>query len=323
MELESTLEHYGLQLKNVPRRLVSVAGVVQKMMKTLYDVHFPDAENHRPGPNPDCFPDSDILTVGWLLEYIGADSEHSGYLRLKAELKTIFPSLPERSRFNRRRRNLWGASEVLRRTLTQFLPHTDVYIVDSFPMPICDEKRAKASKSDLKWADGSGTLATYGHAATKSLGTFFGFRGHLLTTHQGVPVDVAIAGANVDDREVLRVMAENRRYPLLLGDKGYVSEPLHKELLATENICLLPTHRRNQKHQYPKDFRKQHGKMRRRIETTISQLTQQFGVSRIRARKQWGLQTRMSNKIGACLLGAFLNQCLGRPLMKLKDLILA
>ena len=90
-----------------------------------------------------------------------------------------------------------------------------------------------------------------------------GFRGHLLTTHQGVPVDVAIAGANIDDREVLRVMAENRRYPILLGDKGYVSEALHKELLATENICLLPTHRRNQKHQYPKDFRKQHGKMRR------------------------------------------------------------
>lgn len=323
MELQSTLEHYALQLKNVPRTLVSVAGVVQKMMKTLYDAHFPDAENHRPGRNPDC-PDSDILTIAWLLEYIGADSEHSGYRRFKeTQLRSVFPCLPERSRFNRRRRNLWGASEVIRRTLTQFLPHTDVYIVDSFPMPICDEKRAKASKSDLKWADGSGTLATYGHAATKSLGTFFGFRGHLLTTHQGVPVDVAIAGANIDDREVLGVMVENRNYPILLGDKGYVSEALHKELLATENTCLLPTHRRNQKHQYPQDFRKQHCKMRRRIETTISQLTQQFGVSRIRARNQWGLQTRMSNKIGACLLGTFLNQCLGRPLMKLKDLVLA
>ena len=163
MELQSTLEQYALQLKNVPRTLVNVAGVVQKMMKTLYDAHFPDAENHRPGRNPDGFPDSDILTIAWKpLEYIGvSDSEHSGYRRFKeTQLRSVFPCLPERSRFNRRRRNLWGASEVIRRTLTQFLPHTDVYIVDSFPMPICDEKRAEASKSDLKWADGSGTLAT-------------------------------------------------------------------------------------------------------------------------------------------------------------------
>ena len=181
MDGQYTLEAYALQLKNVPRTLVAVAGVVQKIMKTLYDAHFPDAENHRPGPNPDC-PDSDILAVGWLLEYIGAESEHSGYLRLKTELPRVFPSLPERSRFNRRRRNLSGASEVLRRALRHHVPEPDVYIVDSFPIPICDFKRAKASRSDLKWADASGTLATYGTAETKNLGKFLGFRGSLLTT---------------------------------------------------------------------------------------------------------------------------------------------
>ena len=148
MDLQSTLEGYALQLKNVPRTLVAVARVVQKMMKVLYDTHCPDAENCRPGPNPEC-PDSDILTIGWLLEYIAADSENAGYRRLKAELKTVFRSLPERSRFNRRRRNLSVASEVLRRALAAFLPPTEVFIVDSFPIPICDFKRAKSSKSDL------------------------------------------------------------------------------------------------------------------------------------------------------------------------------
>ena len=151
-------------------------------MKTLYEVYFPNAEAQRPGPNPDT-PDSDILTIAGLLEYIGADSENSGYQRIKADLKSVFPALPERSRLNRRRRN--------------------------------------------------------------------------------------------------------------------------------------------QKQQYPEAFRKLHGRMRRRIETTISQLTEPFHVSRVRARTHCGLPTRMSNKFGACLLGAFLNQCLGRPLMKLKDLVLA
>ena len=114
MDLQATLQDSALQPKNVPRTLVAVASVVQKIMKTLYDVHFPDAENRRPRRNPAC-PDSDILAIGGLLEYITEDSENAGYRRLKAALKTVFRSLPERSRFNRRRRNLSGASEVLRR----------------------------------------------------------------------------------------------------------------------------------------------------------------------------------------------------------------
>ena len=322
MDLHSTLQEYALQLKNTPRTLLAVAGVVQKIMKTLYDAHFPNAEDRRPGRNPEC-PDSDILTIAWLLEYIGADSEHSGYKRLKVELKTVFPRLPERSRFNRRRRNLSIASEVLRRALRTYVSKTDVFIVDSFPIPICDFKRAKASTSELKWADASGTLATYGHCATKGLGTFFGFRGHLITTTDGVPVDFAIASADIDDREVLGVLVQGSRYPILLGDKGYVSQSLERELLDTENTCLFPTRRSNQKSQYPEAFRKLHGRMRRRIETTLNQLTQQFSVARVRARTHWGVQTRMSNKFGACLLGVFLNQALGRPLMKLRDLVLA
>lgn len=322
MDLQYTLETYALQLKNAPRTLVAVASVVQKIMKTLYDAHFPDAENRRPGRNPEC-PDSDILAIGWLLEYITEDSENAGYPRLKAALKTVFRSLPERSRFNRRRRNLLRASEVLRRTLADFLPQTEVFIVDSFPIPICDFKRAKPSRSDLKWADASGTLATYGHCATKSLGTFLGFRGHLITTGTGVPVDFAIAAADIDDREVLPLLSQRGRYRILLGDKGYISDSLQEALLETENTCLLPTLRSNQKYQYPETFRKLQVRVRRRIETTIGQLTEQFGVSRVPAQTHRGVETRMSHKFGVCLLGAFLNQCLGRPLMKLRDLVLA
>lgn len=138
-----------------------------------------------------------------------------------------------------------------------------------------------------------------------------------------MPVDFAITSADIDDREVVPLLSESGQYPILLGDKGYVSESLQDELLETENTCLLATLRRNQKQQYPVDFRKLQVRVRRRIETTIGQLVEQFRVSRVRARTQWGLQTRMSNKLGACLIGAFLNHCLGRPLMKLRDLVLA
>ena len=194
--------------------------------------------------------------------------------------------------------------------MTNYLPKTDVFIVDSFPILVCDFKRAKTSKSDFKWADGTRTLATYGNCATKSL--FFGFRGTLITTANGVPIDFGITSANRDDRDVLPLLAERGEYPIVLGDKGYISEQLQAELIETQATVLLPTLKRNQKQQYPERFRKLQVRMRRRIETTIGQLTEQFHVSRVRALKHWGLLTRMSNKFGSCLLGAFVN-CLGRP----------
>ena len=95
------------------------------------------------------------------------DSELAGYKFVKAELSDLFLYLPERSRFNRRRRNLCYASEKLRHILIQFLPDDEIFIVDSFPIPLCDFKRVPTSTSPLKCADGNGTLATYGKCATK------------------------------------------------------------------------------------------------------------------------------------------------------------
>ena len=152
---------------------------------------------------------------------------------------------------------------------------------------------------------------------------FFGFRGTRLTTASGVPVDFALASADRDAPDVLPFLVERGEYPMILGDKGYISQALQAELMETEGTVLLPTLKSNQKRQYPERFRKLQVRMRRRIETTIGQLTEQFHISRVRALKHWGLLTRPSNKFGSCLLGAFVNQCLGRPLMKLKDLVLA
>ena len=39
-----------------------VVEVFQKIMKTLYDIHFSNAEARLLEPNPNC-PDSDILTI--------------------------------------------------------------------------------------------------------------------------------------------------------------------------------------------------------------------------------------------------------------------
>ena len=322
MDLQDTIEEYVMQLKNVERTLRAVAKVCKQIMATLYDAYFPGAEALRPGPKSLC-PDSDILTISWLLELIGKDSELAGYKMIKAELSDLFLHLPERSRFNRRRRNLCYISDKLRQELTKFLPDDEVYIVDSLPVPVCDFKRASASTSPLKCANGTGTLATYGKCVTKALDTFLGFRCSVMTTSYGLPVDFAITPANIDDREVLPLFCERGTYPIIIGDRGYICDELEAQMLKTYNVCLLPTRRKNQKAQYPPKFRKLHQKIRRRVETTISQLCDQFNLSRIRARSHWGLLTRMNNKFGGFTLGVFINKCLGRKLMALKDVVYA
>ncbi len=322
MDLQDTLKQYVKQLENRPRTLRAVVSVCQRIMATLYDAYFPEAAAHRPGPTSRC-PDSDILTLAWLGELIGKDSERAWYNVVKANLGDLFAHLPERSGFNRRRRNLCVASETLRKAVVAFLPQAAVFIVDSFPMPLCDFKRAHGSKSPLKSGDATGTQATYGHAATQGLGRFFGFRGHLMTTCYGLAVDFAIANANIDDREVLPLFCQRGRYPVVLADKGYISEALKIDVFENYNVRLYASRRRNQKTQYSASFQRWHRRRRLRIETTLSQLKEQFQIQRIRVRSHSGLRTRLSNKVAAFTLGVFLNMALERNFMSLRDLVYA
>jgi hypothetical protein len=51
--------------------------------------------------------------------------------------KDLFPGIPERTRFNRRRRNLMFAINLIRKTVLQMmdLAQDDQCVIDSLPMP--------------------------------------------------------------------------------------------------------------------------------------------------------------------------------------------
>jgi len=59
------------------------------------------------------------------------------------------------------------------------------------------------SKSPLKSEYINGLRATYGHYATKDLGTYLGFKVHLIVSQQGLPLIFVVSNADVDDRDVL------------------------------------------------------------------------------------------------------------------------
>ena len=200
----------------------------------LYKKHVPDHISHRRGPDS-LFPDSAVLAISWVGEMFGIDSEKAWHSFVKKHFSYLFPNIPQRSRFNRRRRNLWKVTDLLRQKLLD----GDILIVDSLPVPICDFRRAYFSKNQMKNSYINGLRATYGHCATKSLGTYLGFRIHLVSSQQGLPLAHAVANADIDDREVLPEMISSFLNSITIGDKGYISESLRQE----RNMVSLYLHR--------------------------------------------------------------------------------
>ena len=142
----------------------------------------------------------------------------------------------------------------------------------------------------------------------------------LLVNSYGLPIAFLLASADHTDVEMVWPLVEGLYGIVLIGDKGYVSEMLAKELKSMKNILLYALKRENQKEQYPKDFSRLLGKFRKRIETTLGQLVDQFHVARIRAHSYWGVLTRLSSKMAAFTVGVYLNHKLGLNLMALKEL---
>ena len=132
-----------------------------------------------------------------------------------------------------------------------------------------------------------------------------------------------MANADIDEREVLWVMSEKGDYRLIIADKGCVLAPLSEMLLELDGNRLLAAKPKNQKTQYTPQLRRNLNRVRRRIETTINQLEDQFYLCRVRARYHWGMLTRIIHKLAGFSLAALLNRSLGRPLMEIEVLVFA
>ena len=70
--------------------------------------------DHRPGPRS-MFTDSELMSVAIVAELLSLDEETAMLAYLRRNHPTLFPQLPERSRYNRRRRALGEAINMTRR----------------------------------------------------------------------------------------------------------------------------------------------------------------------------------------------------------------
>jgi IS5 family transposase len=264
--------------------------------------------------------DSEIITISILGEMTSNDSEKAWLSFVAKNMRDLFPNICERSRFNRVKRNLVRVIEHMRMSLNQYLSSCSDYlrIVDSAPLQVCEFGRARYCR--LFSCHG----ASYGVCPSKKQ-TYYGYKIHALCTDNGIISDFIITAANVDDKAAVWELVEQyNRHLLLIGDKGYISSRLADDLLNEKGIKLLYMKRDNAKEPYPKPLRQAIFKIRRRVETSFSQLADQFNIETTRAKSLCGLNVRLQIKVLAFNMGFLINQLLGRSyndLAKIKSLV--
>ncbi len=259
----------------------------------------------RPGPKPVCS-DSELITMAIVGECRGWDVE-TEMLSYWREHQDLFPNIPSQSRFNRRRRNLMLAFNLIRRTVLQMLDlaQDTQCVIDSLPVPVVQFYLVPGSTGDWK-AHG----AAFGKVSSRSE-TIFGYKLHLLVTMGGLILDFELAPANATDLQVGFEMLTEHTDLDVLGDKAYISAEKAAQLWQHNRVRLRTVPRRNQKKQLPDHLKKIYNKVRQIIETVNGQLSEQFNIEKNHAHTFWGLCTRLYTKLTAHTLCIYLNRLLG------------
>jgi len=273
------------------------------------------------GPPAACT-DSELITLAIVGECKGWNNE-TELISEWHNYRHLFPVLPERSRFNRRRRNLMGVINLIRQAILNLLDlaQDQQTAIDSLPLPVIEFKKAHLAASRSYW---SSQGAGYGRVASKKQ-TIFGYKLHLLVTLNGVILDFELAGANQADLPVGLELLESHQQLTVVADKAYISQVKQQHLQKSRHIELITNPRRNQKAAQAQTGRLKRARLinhfRQIIETVNGQLAEQFKIEVNRAHSFWGLCARLYTKLAGHTLSIYLNRLLGNPaFLKVKAL---
>ena len=284
------------------------------LIDDLYQKLVPDAVKYRRGHDRMNMSDSEVITLSVMQEAHSNDSEKSFHRLVEKDRAHLFPALLERSRYHRRRKALLEVQLHLLRELMHVLEAFAAWLViDSAPVETAAFARSQSAKASIP-------EAAYGYCAAKKQ-YFFGFRLHLLISHEGAIVDFVLSAANVGERAVAEHLLAPHTQHAVLGDNGYCGSWL-ASLFGKHGGKLWygarPTSRPNSK--AAARLRRFHRGKRAMVETAFSMLADQFTMESTRARSLLGVKTRMAAKLLAYNLSFMVNRVLGRPARAMKSL---
>jgi hypothetical protein len=280
----------------------------------LIDEHLKDLGRLRArGPAPTLC-DSEVLTIEVVGEFLGLDEDTRLFAYFRRHYAHFFPNLlrVHRTTFARQSANLWKAKELLWQRLLADTPHDRGFaLCDSMPLPACLFARAyRCRRFRGEAAFGKDTLLRQ---------TFYGFRVHMRVCWPGLITRMSVAPANAHELSVLPEIAEFTS-GLIVGDRNYHS-PKTKEELADMGVELLAPYSSKKRDPTPQKSAF-FSRLRYRIDTVFSQLTERYSVKRVWARDLWHLASRLLRKVLSHTVAFLLNHHLGNPPLQLSKLLI-
>ncbi len=212
--------------------------------------------------------DSEIISTAIVsaLYFKGNQFHAINYMRTHA----MIPGMIGKSGFNKRLHKvasllMWLFLHIGR--MFKYLCAELEYIIDSFPLKVCHNIRINRSKllTGEQWRGFNASKREY----------FYGVKVQLITTKNGIPVEICFSPGSEHDVEALQKMfMDLPPESSLFGDSAYTAYELEELYKETELIELKICRKSNSKkpdkpyHAFIKNA------MRKRIETTISEIVE-------------------------------------------------
>jgi hypothetical protein len=216
----------------------------------------------------------------------------------------LFPALPERSAFHKRRLRL---SAVIEGLIAEFARHSpgfydELALVDSTPVE-CARSLETVRRSRL------GECAGYGWSRSHSR-FFWGMRLHLVCALDGTPRRAELRGADQAEREVaLELLPRTLRGgEIVVCDKGYVGRAFERQVAAIGGRVVRP-----RRLDEPAGSRPHLGRIRQRIESVFQTLKDLLTLERHGARTLENLRVRIAQRLLALAACVYVNHWLGCP----------
>lgn len=286
---------------------------------------------------------SETMTLAIFRSWRRFASERDFYRWAQRHLLPFFPSLPDRSQYNRQLRRHRADLEAFTLFLAQQL-HTPQALFETLDRTAAPTRNVK--RRGRGWLAGQTDIGY-----SNRLGWFHGFGVLLATTPDGVLTGWGFGPASAKDQPLAEVFFAARhrvvqgqrpcegdpRLPgasivclgsvgvpvtgIYLADKGFQGPKTHARWRQRYQAEVLAPPQSQTKHPWPKGWRRLHASARQIVETVVEKLDHALGLADERPHTLGGFAARLAAR---CALHDFcisLNQRLNRPSLAFVDLV--
>jgi Transposase DDE domain len=286
--------------------------------------HPPDS---KPGPEPSLCA-SEVITLSVFARWSRFASERDFYRYADTKLRDAFPTLPDRSQFNRLVRSHANLIEAFALHLANLLEagKCSYQALDSSAMPVRDCKRRGhgwlAGCADIGWSN--------------SLGWYEGFCLLTAVDPSGVITGFCFGAASTADQHLAETFFAVRAQPNrrlisagsissapYIADKGFEGVENHRRWQKSYGASIIHPPKRNSRKwsRWSKRLRRWVAGIRQIVESVYEKLFNTFDLWGERPHELQGLRARLAARVALHNFCIWLNDHLGRPRLAFADLL--